>query len=185
MHALYADGATLEEVGARFGVTRERVHQIFREAGIRTRSKKETAALRRERLLRQHSEKIRVAFSESKDVEAVSRQLNVPQVTVRAVVERHFPSAIRPHPKKARPPVYSSSELIVFLQEAATAVSGKLTTGTYAKYAEGRHTDDGRRWPSFQTHAKRFGGWRRALERAAINRPPARATSPDDEASRD
>ena len=166
MHALYADGATLEQVGARFGVTRERVHQIFREAGIPTRSTKETAALRHQRLVSQHSEKIRAAFSESRDVEVVSRQLNVPQVIVKEVVKQHFPSAALLRPKKARPRMYSTSELIGFLREARAAVPSRLSTRAYGEYAKGRRTSDGRPWPSHQTAAKRFGGWRKALERA-------------------
>lgn len=37
MYALYQDGATLEEVGADYGITRERVRQLFKKAGLQTR----------------------------------------------------------------------------------------------------------------------------------------------------
>jgi len=168
MYALYVGGATLEEVGARFGITRERVRQVFREAGISTRSITETHVLRHDRLVNQRGAEICKAFSESRDVEAVSRQLNVPRTVVKEVVTQHFPPGSRAFPKKTRPPMYSTTELLAFLQEAGTAVPGRLTTGTYARYARGHRTGDGRPWPSFQTHAKRFGSWRGALLEAGL-----------------
>jgi len=168
MYALYANGATLEEVGVRFGLTRERVRQIFREAGISTRSTTETHTLRHDRMVHQRGEEICAAFSLSQDIDAVSLQLNVPRVVVKEIVKQHFPLGSRFRPKKSRPSMYPTGELISFLQEAGAAASGKLTTGAYGKYAKGRRTDDGRPWPSFQTHAKRFGSWRDALLEAGL-----------------
>jgi hypothetical protein len=168
MYAMYVNGATLEEVGARFGVTRERVRQIFQEAGIPTRSITETNVLRHDRLVHQHSDEICAAFLESRDIGAVARQLDIPRIIVQEVVKQHFPSDPHAHPRRARPQMYPTSELIAFLQEAGAAVSGRLTTGAYAKYAKGRRTDDGRPWPSFQTHAKRFGTWSKAVARAKL-----------------
>jgi hypothetical protein len=145
----------LEEVGARFGVTRERVHQIFREAGIRLRSEKETAALRRERLLRHHR-----SWS--------------------GTFRQPFSRASRRH----------SAD--VFKQRADWLSSGDCHNGVrqidnrYIRQV--RQGASYRRWlamASFQTHTERFGGWRKALERAEVNRPPARATLRGDEASRD
>ena len=49
MHAVYQDGATLEEVGKRYGITRERVRQLFKKAGLKTRSRQETLELKRRR----------------------------------------------------------------------------------------------------------------------------------------
>jgi predicted RNA-binding Zn-ribbon protein involved in translation (DUF1610 family) len=43
------DGWTLEEVGARFGVTRERIRQIFRKMGVSSRGAGEIAANNRRR----------------------------------------------------------------------------------------------------------------------------------------
>jgi hypothetical protein len=171
MYALYADGATLEEVGSRFRLTRERVRQVFQEAGLPTRSITETHALRHDRLLSERSDEIRSAFSESEDVEEVSQRLGVPRVVVKEIADRHFPHSAESRQKlRRRPPLYPPDELITFLQQAGAAVPGKLTTGKYAKYASRRHTDDGRPWPSFQTHAKRFDTWRKALAQAGVER---------------
>ncbi len=49
MHAVYQDGATLEEVGKRYGITRERVRQLFKKAGLKTRRRQETLELKRRR----------------------------------------------------------------------------------------------------------------------------------------
>jgi hypothetical protein len=43
MYALYQDGATLNKVGERYGVTRERVRQLFNKAGLATRSRREAS----------------------------------------------------------------------------------------------------------------------------------------------
>jgi len=47
MHALYRQGATLEEVGEQYGITRERVRQLFKEAGLATRSRQEASGRNR------------------------------------------------------------------------------------------------------------------------------------------
>jgi hypothetical protein len=46
MHALYLEGATLEEVGELYGVSRERVRQVFRDRGLRSRTRREASAIR-------------------------------------------------------------------------------------------------------------------------------------------
>lgn len=169
MHGLYLGGATLEEVGARFGLSRERVHQIFAEAGIPTRSARETATLRHQRLVDERGEQICDAFARSKDIAAIAHRFGASRKAVREIVAERFPPSERRH--GGRLPVYSDEELIAFLREAAAAVPGRLTTGAYARYAAGRRTDDSRPWPSFQTPAKRFGTWCRACERAGFGVP--------------
>src|SRR4051794_39849680 len=48
MHRLYETGASLEEVGERFGLSRPQVSSLFRQAGLTTRA---TGPQRRERAL--------------------------------------------------------------------------------------------------------------------------------------
>lgn len=56
MHALYEQGATLKEVGEEFGLTGERVGQLLRRAGLKTRSTKETLAIERKHRAREMHE---------------------------------------------------------------------------------------------------------------------------------
>ena len=186
MHELYVSGATLEEIGTRFGVSRERVRQIFREAELPVRSTAETHALRHDRLLRERGEEICAAFSESKDAEEVSRRLEVPRVAVEEIIKRHFPPTERRRRRRATAPRYPTEELIACLQEAGAAARGALTTGEYGAYAKGRQTENGRPWPSDQTYVNRFGSWRAALLQAGLPvnprapRPPKRKFSDQD-----
>jgi DNA-directed RNA polymerase sigma subunit (sigma70/sigma32) len=47
MYSLYAQGSTLEEVGKLYGLTRERVRQLFKEADLPTRSRHEASGRNR------------------------------------------------------------------------------------------------------------------------------------------
>lgn len=168
MYEFYVAGATLEEVGVRFRLTRERVRQIFREAGMSTRTMRETIALRNDRLVRQRGEEIRAAFLVSKDIGVVAQQLDLPRVIVREVV-KDLLSAVESHqPRKVPPPMYSIEQLLSFLQKAAAATSEPLSVTVYRRYAALREADDGRHWPSEHTYVKRFGSWRRALVQAGL-----------------
>lgn len=174
MYALYRDGATLKEVGARFDLSSERVRQIFRSAGLPTRSTAESVAIQSHHLASERREEICTAFADSKDLDEVARRLRVKRGVVKGVVESHFSKAELRRPK-ATPQTYTDEELIAFLREASGHVRGPLSIKTYSRYAQGRRTRDGRPWPTHQTHAKRFGGsWRAAVQAAglAVN-PPA------------
>lgn len=83
MYFMYTEGATLEEVGNRFHLSRQRVQQIFQEASIPTRSATETHALRRERLFRKYGEKARELFAKSKDINVVAKQLGITRTAAR------------------------------------------------------------------------------------------------------
>lgn len=48
MYALYQDGATLEEVGKPYRITRERVRQLFKKAALNTRSHGQAGQLKRQ-----------------------------------------------------------------------------------------------------------------------------------------
>jgi hypothetical protein len=167
MYEMYATGATLEEVGARFGITRERVRQVFREAGISTRSLQQTYALRREQLIEAKTDQIRSAFLISGDMAAISRSLKVPHSVVRDVVRAYWPLPVRRRrtPSKRK---YETAEILALLQEANQAVEGRLAESAYRRYSSGRRMSDGRSWPSPHTILARFGSWRRAQQAAGI-----------------
>lgn len=168
MYDLYTTGATLGQVGDRFGLTAERVRQIFLEADLHIRSLAETHALRHERLIREKGDDIATAFAACQDTNEVARQLDVPQSLVKEIVNSRLPAHKRHRPRKPTPPKYPTDEMMAFLREAATTANGQLSLGEYRRYAEDRRTSDGRTWPSIHTYISRFGSWRKALKQAGL-----------------
>lgn len=165
---LYNTGATLREVGERFGLTGERVRQIFRSAGLSTRSITETQSLRHDHLVEEQGDQIAAAFRRHKDVGEVAERLKVPHTLVKEIVVSRFPPRERRRPRRPIPPKYPDSEMVAFLQEASATKDGPLSIEDYRRYAERRSTDDGRSWPSIYTFIRRFGSWRKALIRASL-----------------
>jgi transposase len=166
MHAEYQKGSTLEEVGAQFGVTRERVRQLFRQFDLPVRSVRESAALQRE-LQWARADEVVEAFMELRDELAVAKRLDMPQSVVQAIVRERVSAGERRkatrHAKR-----YAEQELINCLKEARSQLGGVLTAAGYSEFARGRTFADGRPWPTHQTQALRFGSWRKALRVAGL-----------------
>ncbi|HEY1457235.1 MAG TPA: sigma factor-like helix-turn-helix DNA-binding protein [Solirubrobacteraceae bacterium] len=174
MYELYEQGATLQEVGDEFGITRERVRQVFGKAGLETRSLTQAALIRRE-TDRERSEEIVESFLRLKSPRLTARELEIAENTVRSVLREQLSSGeyrviARKQPKQN----YSDQELIAFLREASAAGPTVMTALAYGDYARSRRTADGRPWPTHQTHHKRFGSWRGALMQAGL---PAHAAT--------
>jgi len=147
MHALYRAGSSLRAVGVEFGISAERVRQLFRNYGLRTRTHQESQAL-----LKAEHERRKTDETEKSDK------------TFR-------------HPSDWIEKRYSDEELLEVLRETSDALGGILTTHVYNEYAEGRTFPDGRPWPSHQTHFHRFGSWRQSLLSAGLAANPSSAIS--------
>jgi hypothetical protein len=169
---MYENGATLEEVGRAFGISRERVRQIFREHGLPVRTVKDAHALQRARQSRQYANRIKDRFRDLRDVDAVVQELQLPRTLVVEIVDGAFTPAERRKPKQAKKK-YSDEELLEFLQVASTALGGVLSAQGYTDYARAKRTQDGRPWPTHQTHALRFGSWREAVKAAGLAANPS------------
>lgn len=170
MYELYANGATLETVGQRYGVTRERVRQIFRDADLPTIS----LAERRRRESEQRGGEIVAKFRELRDRRGVADALCLPKAAVDDVLRQRLPAAeMRKRPRYDKK--YSNDELIAMLREASEALGGVLTKEDFECYACGKTLGDGRAWPTGQTHMHRFGGWRKSLEAAGLRANPSSA----------
>jgi len=170
-YAMYESGATLEEVGRAFGVSRERVRQIFRDNGLLVRGLRDAYAVKRARQAREYEARIRERFRRLRDVDAVASDLGVPRTLVASIIQESFSESERRRPRSVRNR-YTNAELIEFLREASVELGGVLSAQGYTDYARGKMTRDGRRWPTHQTHAKRFGSWRAALKAAGLAANP-------------
>lgn len=179
MYSSYEAGATLEEIAVRFGISRERVRQLFRQAGLSTRSVREAAALKHRLLVDANRDGIVSAFEGGKTAENIAADLGLSLKLVREVLDEDPRRArlvsARSHAKKRNRPRYSDEELIDCLRTASLAIGGVLTTAAYGSYARTRSFADGRAWPTHQTPSKRFGSWRSALQRAGLESNPPSA----------
>ncbi len=179
MWELYATGLTLDGVAGQFGVTRERVRQLFVAHGFRTRSVAETAALRRQQAMDQHRRQIIDLLGAGAASHEVAQRLSVPAQIVRDVRDedpsRRRLAAFRRNTKTRPTPRFSDEEIVECLRTASVEIGGVLTTAEYTSFARLRKFPDGRRWPSHQTPALRFGSWRAALQRAGLEANPPSA----------
>ena len=183
MYDLYEGGLTLREVGEDYGLSRERVRQLFARAGLQTRSNVETAQLKRE-ADRDRADEIVEAFRRTGDVGVVAGELEIGKPTILEVLRAELPPrervAVSSKPGPAPATVsawakrrYSDEELIAFLREAGAALGGTLSGKAYDEFAHSRRTSDGRAWPTKQIAAKHFGSWRGAVQAAGLDTHPS------------
>lgn len=145
MYAMYQTGASLREVGAVYGISGERVRQLFAAAELATRSRAEANVRRKAEIPAAQSEQTRQRKSRTGRRHAWAK-------------------------KK-----FTDGELISCLQGASQVVGGVLSTTAYAHFAKTRRFPDGRQWPTHQTHFHRFGSWRNALRAAGLRANPSSA----------
>lgn len=188
MYELYEQGATLEEVGICFALTRERVRQIFRDAGLHTRSVGEASRLAKTYSEQELSDCLRFveeAFAgvpgrSEYDAFARARRLADGRAwpTGRAYAHRYgsWRSALQAvgvrQTRKTRAKMYSNEEIIGCLQTANGTLGGVLSHAAYDQFARGQRFADGRPWPTWQVSANRFGAWSQALRQAGLSANP-------------
>lgn len=143
MYAMYGEGASLRKVGNEFGLSAERVRQLFAENGLKTRSRMEARA--RKRAARD------AALSADREEKRKRRR------STAEWAEKKYPDA----------------ELLQVLREASEGIGGILTANGYDGFAKARRFADGRPWPTHQTHFHRFGSWRQALHAAGLAANPS------------
>jgi hypothetical protein len=178
MHDRYVEGATLQEVGDEFGVTRERVRQLFVASGYSSRGRGERIELREQHDDERGAE-IEALYRELGDVAEVADRIGWSTGRTRGVLLRRGVE-IRAYRRRtsSRRPVFSDEEVLECLREASRDDSfvssrGILTAPGYDRARRGRRTSDGRPWPSSQIAALRFGTWRAALEAAGVPANPS------------
>lgn len=176
MAELYALGATLEEIGHEFGLTRERVRQVMRRSGHDPASLKAASArARRERTIAAHEVEIRARLAGGQSPQEVAGSLGVPLGLVRSIDSLTSDYAEKRRLTRSRPGgvKYTDSEVLDCLRVANLDLGGVLTSSEYGNVSADRTLSDGRPWPGNQTATLRFGTWRAALEAAGLQSNPS------------
>lgn len=172
----YAAGATLQEIGDQYGITRERVRQLIGAGGFSMANLKgKSRQARKDRVLRDHGDAISALLGEGDLASEVAVKLGVPFDLVRELDVANPDYArrrrlIRPRTGSLR---YSIEEVLQCLREANRTLGGVLTTADYDRFRSSRRFPDGRPWPTNQTASLRYGSWRKALEAAGLESNPS------------
>lgn len=175
MYDLYKNGATLEEIGRSYGVTRERVRQIFVAFGLPTRSHSEAGANRRQAADGPLLRELEVLLAQGGQVYEIQTKLGVSRERLVRLTRKLVPDEV--HRRllmgyNSPGPRYSDEEMLLCLKIAAGTNEKPLTSDDYDQAARSRWMPDGRSWPLAQTIARRFGSWSSALEAGGISANP-------------
>lgn len=178
MFAHYQGGATLQEIGDEFGVTRERVRQIFKTAGYSTEEVRKT----RVQAKRQSREAEAVTQLHSgATIQAVAQNLDMTVSAVRALAEKFAPSASENLRKGSRVPNgYWTKERILDAIRAWARTYGSPPHATDWNIAALRTRGYEEReerflsglWPHLTTVQGKFGNWNAAIEAAGLEPTP-------------
>lgn len=170
MLRLYREGElSLEEIGERYDLTRERIRQIVAAAGEPPRSRGAVArrkARKREQEQRERLTEDILRLREQMGNGRVAKQLGVSAELVRKVVQDHlnkYELRILHHGQGKR---YEEGFMFDCLRRAAVEAGnpeGPISTNEYDRIAR-RHGG----WPTHQTFLLRWGRWGDACERAGL-----------------
>ncbi len=163
MCELRAEGYSLQEIGERFGVTRERVRQIIRRADGPTKQEAEAARRARAALAREelHQRVLKLCQDEPGLTAAqVARQLGVSPAAVRAVLGDRAGRILVSTYEGAT--VFTNEAILDHLRQAVVITGEPLTV---RMYEDVRGSFGGASAPLV---LKRFGSWRSACAAAGV-----------------
>lgn len=165
MAELRSSGKSLEEIGAKYGVTRERVRQVLAKIGGPTRQ--DVKALR-ESIKSDKLEEIKTqALDIAKNrvgvtLNDVAEELKVSPIELSRILSKQelnlFAKALKPGTLK-----WSDEEIVKVLQEAAT-LEFPLTVAAYSKLLE----EGFLKGPSAARISQRFRSWQAACDLAGV-----------------
>lgn len=189
----HEDGFTLDEIGERLGITRERVRQILAAAG-RPSTRGGSAAGRRRRealradrreaelaLLDERREDVLACFRSGGGARQIRERFGVRIRIAQEWLETNVTPRQRDFVWSANAGIAAvpNERLLEDLREAAAELGEAFSYSTYAGWAARK----GRRGP--QTHIKRFGSWNEARRLAGLRAPKRRERPRVDRISED
>lgn len=200
MHRRYIQGATLRELGSEYGITYERVRQLFQAYHLPTKKHKRQTLASYEQQYEAWSrkEEIRELYKELGTVEAVAREVGLPRSYVAPVLSGMQLRQL--YRRRGQSPAYDESFILGCLRKAAEYCRGCGGEGTVV------HQDDDQTFrvkcdrcegsgkgslsdpltipayrkvapkhgfPADLTVIRAFGSWQRACEVAGVKANPA------------
>ncbi len=172
MFAAYQAGSTLAQTGERFGLSGERVRQIFRAEGLPVRSPGQARELRRAQQSERERDMVE-RLRECGDFDVAADEFDVRPRRIREVVKRMAPELLGPlgraEPRVARG--YWTREAIIEAIHAWTDEYGEPPRATDWRPATALRNGQPERaarfaqglWPHASTVLKRFGRWNEAI----------------------
>lgn len=165
-------GESLQAIGARFGVSRERVRQIVRDGGGPQGQLTEAVKRRREREVAEPRARELVAlWSSGREVSELARGLGLSTRAVGRVIDAAATEAERHMHLTQRMRRYSDADLIKALLTVADQLGRTPYSVDYKRAAEGTAL------PGYNTLLRRFGSWPQAAGAAGLP-PPANRRAP-------
>lgn len=171
MAALALDGLTLENVGDRFGLTRERIRQVLNREGVTTAQLAHAKVARRRRRTEPHSAAALTLFREGLELDEISSRVGLQVADVKALIREHGTPADRATRQQRRAAeretsagAYSEGDLAAAIRRVAEHIGDVPSSSRYQEVARELGL------PSVPTIINRFDGWAPAV-RAAGMRP--------------
>lgn len=88
MAKLLSEGKTLQEIGVKFGISRERVRQVTTKLGIKSK-RKEVAALKHRELTQEELNQIKDLHLNGHKSKSIALKLNLYPVYVKSLIKKH------------------------------------------------------------------------------------------------
>ncbi len=176
-----ARGDTLQEIGERFGLSRQRISRILIESGAETANREARAARTARQLTRRQvsAEEVLSTWRSGIGPASVAARLGISRACVSAVIDAHATEADRIARRRAQSEQASrsrrrfSDEALIEAVRASAEWAGRVPS--IADYAELARSSD---LPSLDTIGLRFGGWNAALRAAGMTPRDTRRRGP-------
>jgi hypothetical protein len=168
MAEAYANGETLESIGERYGITRERVRQILASMEVGRRSPSIRSAMKKSHFIASYGETIDNLFEDVRSIQGVIEAMGETSIGAASWIREHLKdrrneAIIRNHSSK----VWSNEDLVAILKQAHRESNSSLSTSNYDKWRLSQKAL-GYTFPTHAVISWRFGTWNAALATAGL-----------------